>query len=114
MLGNTNPEQRLKEMRISDQPTSAVELPTNMELSGDIVTLTKQDGISPKSDIIEENIACIDGNNTTYLTNIVCAESAAKLYYKFTDEQWKALSSNQKKKVRKNMQRDMKKLVTNN
>ena len=80
MLGNTNPEQRLKEMRISDQPTSAVELPTNMELSGDIVTLTKQDGISPKSDIIEENIACIDGNNTTSLTNIVCAESAAKLY----------------------------------
>ena len=113
MLGNTNPEQRLKEMRISDQPTSAVELPTNTELSGDIVTLTKQDGISPTSDIIEENIACIDGNNTTYLTNIVCAESAAKLYYKFTDEQWKALSSNQKKKVRKNMQRDMNKLVTN-
>jgi hypothetical protein len=100
-------------MRISDPPTSKVESPTNMEISGDIYNLANQDIISPKSDILEKNIASFDGNAVTAATSTVCVESAAKLYYKLTDEQWKALNSNQRKKLRKSMQRDIQKSVTN-
>ena len=100
-------------MRISDPPTSNVELPTNLEISGDMEKITKQDIISPKSDIVETQIASIDSNATTSVTSTGCVKSAAMLYYKFTDEQWKALNPNQKKKLRKNMQRDIQKSVTN-
>ena len=100
-------------MRFSDPPTSKVELPTNMEISGEIEKITKQDIISPKSDIMETQIASIDSNTTTSVTNTGCVESATKLYYKFTDEQWKSLNPNQKKKLRRNIRRDIQKSVTN-
>jgi hypothetical protein len=100
-------------MRISDPTTSKGESPTNMETSGAIYNSTSQDIISTKSDILENNIVSFDGNAMTAETSNVCVESAAKLYYKLTDEQWKALNSNQRKKLRKNMQRDIQKSVTN-
>ena len=112
-LGNTDSVQRLKDMRISDPPTSKGESPTNVEISGEIYNLTSQDIASTKSDILENNIVSFDGNAMTAETSNVCVESAAKLYYKLTDEQWKALNSNQRKKLRKNMQRDIQKSVTN-
>jgi hypothetical protein len=92
-------------MRIGEPRTSEGELLTNIEMSSEIETIPKQDITSPLSDMVWTHIARFDNNAIIPVTVTSRVESVAKIYYGFTDEQWKPFSSNQKKKHRKNMQR---------
>jgi hypothetical protein len=106
--------QSLKAIRIGEPLTSEIELLTNRAISDEMEIIPKQNIISPISGIVDTHIVSINNNATESVQNTNCATSAAKIYFGFTDEQWKLFSSNQKKKHRKNMQRDIQKSDNNN
>jgi hypothetical protein len=105
--------QSLKAIRIGEPLTSERELLTNMAMSDAMEIIPKQNIISPVSGVVGTHIVSINNNATASVQNTSCAESAAKIYFGFTDEQWKAFSSNQRKKHRKNMQRVIQKSGNN-